>query len=84
MFQGRESSPRQGTTESSPTTSRLGRFLNGTTFTDGKATAKNPEELQRMFASHGANEVYARIATTQKYRTGFGDHSIKFRPSQYT
>ena len=26
--------------------------------------------------SHGANEVYARIATTQKYRTGFGDHSM--------
>jgi arabinogalactan endo-1,4-beta-galactosidase len=52
------------------------RFRNGTTFTDGKVMAKNPEELQRMFASHGANEVYARIATTQKYRTGFGDHSM--------
>jgi arabinogalactan endo-1,4-beta-galactosidase len=52
------------------------RFRNGVTFTDGKATAKNPEELQRMFATHGANEVYARIATTERYRTGFGDHSM--------
>jgi arabinogalactan endo-1,4-beta-galactosidase len=52
------------------------RFRNGTIFTDGKVTAKNPEELQKMFANHGANEVYARIATTQKYRTGFGDHSM--------
>jgi arabinogalactan endo-1,4-beta-galactosidase len=25
---------------------------------------------------HGSNEVYARIATTQKYRTGSGDHSM--------
>jgi arabinogalactan endo-1,4-beta-galactosidase len=32
--------------------------------------------VQRLFASHGANEVYARIATTQRYRTGFGDHSM--------
>jgi arabinogalactan endo-1,4-beta-galactosidase len=52
------------------------RFLSGTTFTDGKVTAKTPEDLQRMFVSHGANEVYARIATTQKYRNGFGDHSM--------
>lgn len=29
-----------------------------------------------MFTRHGANEVYARIATTQNYRTGFGDHSM--------
>ncbi len=41
------------------------RFRNGTTFTDGKTTAKDPAELQRMFIRHGANEVYARIATTQ-------------------
>jgi arabinogalactan endo-1,4-beta-galactosidase len=53
------------------------RFRNGTTFTDGKTTAKDPAELQRMFIRHGANEVYARIATTQNYRTGFGDHSMK-------
>jgi len=46
-------------------------------FTDGKVTAKNIEDLQRMFVSHGANEVYARIATTEKYRTGFGDHSME-------
>jgi arabinogalactan endo-1,4-beta-galactosidase len=52
------------------------RFRNGTIFTDGKVTAKKPEELQKIFANHGANEVYARIATTQKYRTGFGDHSM--------
>jgi len=49
---------------------------NGITFTDGKTTAHNPEELQRLFENHGANEVYARIATTQRYRTGFGDHSM--------
>jgi arabinogalactan endo-1,4-beta-galactosidase len=53
------------------------RFAGGFVFTDGKVTAKNPEELQRMFAAHGANEVYARIATTQKYRIGNGDHSME-------
>jgi arabinogalactan endo-1,4-beta-galactosidase len=52
-------------------------FRYGITFTDGKITAKNVDELQGMFASHGANEVYVRIATTQKYRTGFGDHSVE-------
>lgn len=51
-------------------------FANGIVFTDGRTTAKNPTELQAMFADHGANEVYARIATTQKYRTGAGDHSV--------
>jgi len=51
-------------------------FRYGLTFTDGKITAKTPEELQKLFVSHGANEVYARIATTQKYRSGFGDHSM--------
>ena len=51
-------------------------FRYGLTFTDGRVTAKTPEDLQKIFASHGANEVYARIATTQKYRTGFGDHSM--------
>jgi arabinogalactan endo-1,4-beta-galactosidase len=51
-------------------------FKNGITFTDGRTTAHNVEDLQRMFANHGANEVYARIATTQRYRTGLGDHSM--------
>jgi len=51
-------------------------FRYGVTYTDGKVTAKTPEDLQKLFISHGANEVYARIATTQKYRTGFGDHSM--------
>ncbi|MFZ0821240.1 MAG: FG-GAP-like repeat-containing protein [Candidatus Acidiferrales bacterium] len=52
------------------------RLSSGITFTDGKFTASTPEELQRLFVTHGANEVYARIATTQKYRTGSGDHSM--------
>jgi arabinogalactan endo-1,4-beta-galactosidase len=51
-------------------------FRTGITFTDGKVTAKNPEELQGLFSRHGANEVYARIATTREYRIGFGDHSM--------
>jgi arabinogalactan endo-1,4-beta-galactosidase len=51
-------------------------FQKGIVFTDGKLSAKNPEELQKLFAAHGANEVYARVATTQKYRVGFGDHSM--------
>uniref|UniRef100_Q01QQ0 Arabinogalactan endo-beta-1,4-galactanase n=1 Tax=Solibacter usitatus (strain Ellin6076) TaxID=234267 RepID=Q01QQ0_SOLUE len=49
----------------------------GTTFHDGKATATTVEDVQRLFVKHGANEVYARIATTRKYRTGFGDHSME-------
>jgi hypothetical protein len=53
------------------------RFAAGINFTDGEITAKNPEELQRLFVAHGANEVYARIATTQKYRIGNGDHSME-------
>lgn len=52
-------------------------FRAGIAFTDGKVTARNPEDLQRLFAGHGANEVYARIATTQKYRIGAGDHSME-------
>jgi arabinogalactan endo-1,4-beta-galactosidase len=51
-------------------------FQKGITFTDGKLSAKNAEALQKLFAAHGANEVYARVATTQKYRVGFGDHSM--------
>ena len=53
------------------------RFGAGIIFTDGKIIAKNPEELQRLFVAHGANEVYARIATTKKYRIGNGDHSME-------
>lgn len=48
----------------------------GTIFTDGPISATTVEGVQRIFLRHGANEVYARIATTQKYRTGFGDHSM--------
>ena len=48
----------------------------GTTFSDGTTTAKTVEDVQRLFVRHGANEVYARIATTQRYRTGSGDHSM--------
>src|SRR5581483_5213334 len=48
----------------------------GATFSDGKMSAATPEELQRMFIKHGANEVYARIATARAYKTGFGDHSL--------
>jgi arabinogalactan endo-1,4-beta-galactosidase len=49
---------------------------NGLVFSDGKITAKTTEELQRLFVAHGANEVYARIATSRTYSSGFGDHSL--------
>ncbi|HUK29898.1 MAG TPA: glycosyl hydrolase 53 family protein [Candidatus Acidoferrum sp.] len=52
------------------------RLQNGITYTDGKLSASTPEELQKLFAAHGANEIYARIATTQHFRTGNGDHSM--------
>jgi hypothetical protein len=48
----------------------------GTTFTDGTVTATTVEAVQQLFVRHGSNEVYARIATTRKYRTGSGDHSM--------
>src|SRR5690349_19850256 len=48
----------------------------GTTFTDGVITAATTADIQRLFVRHGANEVYARIATTQTYRGGNGDHSM--------
>ena len=51
-------------------------FKRGIVFTDGQVTARNAEELQRLYVRYGANEVYARIATTRSYRTGFGDHSL--------
>jgi arabinogalactan endo-1,4-beta-galactosidase len=52
------------------------RLQSGITFTDGSLTASTPAELQKLFAVHGANEVYARIATTQHYSIGNGDHSM--------
>ena len=48
----------------------------GNSFTEGAVTATTVEGVQRLFVNHGSNEVYARIATTQKYRIGFGDHSL--------
>jgi arabinogalactan endo-1,4-beta-galactosidase len=48
----------------------------GMVYTDGKATAKSVEELQRLFVAHGATEVYARIATSRENTAGFGDHSL--------
>ncbi len=48
----------------------------GTTFNGSGITATTVADVQRLFVAYGANEVYARIATTQKYRTGFGDHSM--------
>src|SRR6516225_9486002 len=53
------------------------QFGEGIVFTDGKMTALNPEGLQRMFVSHGANEVYARIASRQERVTGAADHSMR-------
>ena len=51
-------------------------FSTGIVYSDGKATAKTVEELQKMFVAHGANEVYARIATSRAKTPGFGDHSL--------
>jgi arabinogalactan endo-1,4-beta-galactosidase len=51
-------------------------FRDGITFTDGKVTAKDPQELQALFIRHGANEVYARVSTAQRYLMGVGDHSM--------
>ena len=51
-------------------------FRDGITYADENSTARDPRQLQQMFVRHGANEVYARIATTHKYRKGFGDHSM--------
>ena len=48
----------------------------GTRFTDGSGTASTPTELQQLFVRHGANEVYARINTRQRYSGGAGDHSM--------
>jgi len=48
----------------------------GLVFTDGIDTARTTEEVQRLFMAYGANEVYARIATTRTHTVGFGDHSL--------
>ena len=48
----------------------------GIAFSDGVVPATTVEGVQRLLVSHGATEVYARIATTQRYRTGFGDSSM--------
>jgi len=48
----------------------------GINFNDGSTTVTTVEGVQRLFFHHGSNEVYARIATTQNYRTGFGDQSM--------
>ena len=49
----------------------------GVVFTDGKSTARTDAELQRLLMNHGANEVYARIATARTKHAGFGDHSLQ-------
>ena len=49
----------------------------GVSFTDGRQTARNAEQLQRMFVSHGATEVYARMSTRRGFRQELGDHSIQ-------
>ena len=49
---------------------------NGIIFTDGSTTARNAEELQKLLMKYGANEVYARLATTRTHEKGFGDHSL--------
>lgn len=48
----------------------------GTRFTDGTFTAASAEELQRLFVTHGSNEVYARISTRQSLVRGAGDHTM--------
>ncbi len=56
-------------------------FRLGFTFTDGTIQATNPEQLQRLFVAHGANEVYARIGTRRKQSPGDrrhgADHSVE-------
>ncbi|MEU2121652.1 glycosyl hydrolase 53 family protein [Nocardia niwae] len=48
------------------------QVLSQTTLTDGTVSARNPLELQRLFNRHGANEVYARIATRRIVSDGDG------------
>ncbi len=59
----------------SPFTSVI--FKTGATFSDGQTTATDLTSLEQMYVSHGATELFARIAT---YRTPNGtsdDHSQK-------
>jgi len=51
-------------------------FDAGYEFSDGTLTARNTEELQRVFMAHGATEVYARIATQKVLRVDTHDHSL--------
>src|SRR5215467_4550757 len=52
------------------------QFATGIVFKSGEVTARNLEELQQLFVTNGANEVYARIATRQERGTAGGDHSL--------
>jgi len=49
----------------------------GITFTDGHREAGTTEEIQRLFVTHGATEVYARIGTLRKFTPGNGDHGVE-------
>src|SRR5262249_10906565 len=48
----------------------------GTRFNDATRSAETLEELQRLFVTHGANEVYARISTRKSVIYGPGNHSM--------
>jgi len=48
----------------------------GVVFTDGERVARTTEELQSLFISRGANEVWARIATRKTYRPVPVDRSL--------
>lgn len=48
----------------------------GVVFTDGKISARDVAELQRLFVAHGSNEVYARIATRTALTGSPGDDSL--------
>ena len=49
---------------------------NGIVYRDGQTTARNVEDLQRLYMKYGSNEIYARVATSRTYEKGFGDHSL--------
>lgn len=50
--------------------------LNAVTLTDGTRNAGTVTGVQRLFMEHGANEVYARIATRRKARSGDAEHGL--------
>jgi len=54
-------------------------FRSGYTYEDDLGNkASNVEELQKLFVKHGANEVFARIATARKrYSLTSSDHSLE-------